>query len=355
MRSLTETGIGRPIAGAAPTLDRVAGSLSFDWVMIALSTVFLGGLFLDGWAHNHGKVDQSFFTIWHAFFYTGFALVALLLAGTLLFNRTRGHVWAQALPDGYQLSLLGVIVFAAGGVGDLIWHELFGIEESFDALISPTHLMLGLGLALVITGPLRAAWRRSGRTPGWRELGPALLALAGLISVMSFFMMFSHPLMSNVGGARHQEYYSQVGQVAGVIGLLLMAALLVGPVLLAMRRWQLPPGSLVLVWGINSVAMALVDWHHGHTIYLLLAMLIGAMVADGLRFPLRANFANPGALHLFAFCVSVLIFGAYFVALLATEGSRWTVHMLAGSVVLPGVVSWLLSYLIFPPELPEAA
>jgi hypothetical protein len=33
--------------------------------MSLLSAWLVGGLFPDGWAHAHGRVDQSFFTPWH--------------------------------------------------------------------------------------------------------------------------------------------------------------------------------------------------------------------------------------------------------------------------------------------------
>src|SRR2546426_11492837 len=65
-------------------LNEAPGSAGFDWTIVALSGVFVSGLFLDGWAHAHGRVDQSFFTPWHAVFYGGFPpvpspfLVALL-------------------------------------------------------------------------------------------------------------------------------------------------------------------------------------------------------------------------------------------------------------------------------------
>jgi hypothetical protein len=35
---------------------------------------------------------------------------------------------------------------------------LFGIEKGTDALLSPTHLMLALGVLLAASGPFRAAW-----------------------------------------------------------------------------------------------------------------------------------------------------------------------------------------------------
>lgn len=337
------------------TLAQPIGGLAFDWLMILLSLIFIGGLYLDGWAHNHGKVDQSFFTIWHAFFYAGFALVAFTLVATLGIQWQRGYRGASTLPVGYQLSLLGIIIFGMGGVGDLIWHELFGIEKDFDALLSPSHLALGLGLGLVVSGPLRAAWARAGHQPTWRNLTPAILSLSALISALTFFMMFSHPLMSNIGGADHYEFNNETGQVAGVVSILLMTGLVCAPAYLALRRWRLPIGSLTLVWGINLAAMAVIDWQRGDTIILFGGMLLGAALADLLRIGLNPSLDNPRAWRIFGFGAPVLIFGAYFLALLATEGSRWTIHMLSGTVVLAGMVGWLLSYLIVPPPVPVEA
>ena len=162
---------------SAPAVGEQAaavGGLRFDWLMAALSTIFVGGLFLDGWAHNHGKVDQSFFTPWHAFFYGGFMLTGVVLVGTVIVNRWRGYDFYQAIPSGYKTTLTGLLVFGAGGMGDLLWHSIFGIEEDIEALFSPTHLMLGVGLAMVVTGPLRAAWQRRENEMNWRALGPAI-------------------------------------------------------------------------------------------------------------------------------------------------------------------------------------
>ncbi|CAN5432031.1 hypothetical protein BH10CHL1_BH10CHL1_23550 [soil metagenome] len=331
---------------------RPLDSLTFDWVMITLSVVYVSGLYLDGWAHNHDKVDQSFFTVWHAFFYAGFGLVALLLTGALVFNRWRGRSWSTALPAGYSLSLLGILIFATGGVGDLLWHELFGIEQNFDILLSPTHLMLGAGLALVVSGPLRAAWQRPSKKSGWHALGPAMLSLACLTAALTFFMMFSHPLMSNIGGRYHAHFNNEIGQVAGVVSILLMTGLVMGPTYLALRRWALPPGSLILIWGSNSIAMAIIDYEETSTIYLTLAMLVGILVAELWRLQLKPSATNLNAWRIFAFSAPVLVFGAYFVALLYVEGSLWTIHMLTGTVMLSGVVGWLLSYLIVPPAMP---
>lgn len=173
------------------------GGIRFDWIVTILSILLVGGIYLDGWAHAHGKVDQSFFTPWHAALYSGFALGAAFLLFSLVRNHSKGYPWREALPASYGISLLGACIFAVGGVLDMIWHILFGIEMSVDALLSPTHLMLGLGGVLIVTGPLRAAWVRfSGATGyGWLKLLPAILSITFILSVFTLFTEYAHPLI----------------------------------------------------------------------------------------------------------------------------------------------------------------
>ncbi len=342
-------------AGSAATSEQTTliGGLRFDWLLSLLSLVFVGGLYLDGWAHNHDKTDTSFFTIWHAFFYSGYLLIALVLVATLWVNHRRGATWAMALPVGYSLSLLGLLIFAVGGVGDMLWHEIFGVEQDFDALFSPTHLILGIGQALIVTGPLRAAWSRLDQRLSWRMAGPALLSLGTLISVLTFFMMAAHPLASNSAGAAH-NFSSMVGEVAGVMSQLVTTTLFIGPLLLAVRRWQLPVGSLILVWGMNTVAMAVINWHHSYTLWQMLAMLGAVVVAEGLRLRLEPLMNNTAALRVFAALAPMLLVGSYFIALLATEGTSWSIHLWTGTVVECAIAGWLLSYLVVPPAVPLA-
>jgi hypothetical protein len=41
-------------ASAPGELSRGPGGVGFDWVFAVLSAVFVGGVYLDGWAHAHG-------------------------------------------------------------------------------------------------------------------------------------------------------------------------------------------------------------------------------------------------------------------------------------------------------------
>ena len=145
------------------TKQRIEGS-RFDWTMIAACTWLLTGGYLDAWAHNHIPSLETFFNPWHGVLYSGLLVVAMVMGSVLVINHARGDSWQQAVPAGYELSLLGIFGFAIGGVGDMFWHILFGFERNIDAELSPTHLMLMISLGLIMAGPLRAAWRRSKTT-----------------------------------------------------------------------------------------------------------------------------------------------------------------------------------------------
>jgi hypothetical protein len=67
-----------------------------------------------------------------------------------------GHAPLRAIPVGYGLTVIAVVVFAAAAFGDLAWHMIFGIEQSITILFSPTHLVL----VAASSGPVCPSCRR---------------------------------------------------------------------------------------------------------------------------------------------------------------------------------------------------
>src|SRR2546428_7589823 len=103
--------------------------------MAVLSTVLVGGFYLDLWAHAHGRTDNTFFTPWHAVLYSMLAAVGIFLSITAWRAWHRGAPWRESPPAGHGLSLVGVGRLSLGGVADLRLHLLFRVAVSVAALL----------------------------------------------------------------------------------------------------------------------------------------------------------------------------------------------------------------------------
>jgi len=320
--------------------------MRFDWIATALSLIFLGGLYLDGWAHTHGRVDDTFFTPWHAVLYSGFFALAALLLGYAVWRIARGARWRDALPDGYGLSLVGVALWFVGGPFDMAWHSLFGFEANVEALLSPAHTVLALGAALMTSGPLRAALRRPAAR--WRDELPMLLSLTCVVSNVTFFTQIAHPL-ANLWAAGPGRSSSDITEL-GIVSMLLTTVILTAPLLLLLRQGRLPFGAVTIMLGLNCVATGVLFDHGPYPIVPVIAMVVAAIAGDGLRAALRPSARRPAAFRWFALGVPTLLHAAYFAALALTAGIGYSPHLWMGVVVFSGVVGWLLSYLVLPPR-----
>ena len=320
--------------------EPLVSGTTYDWAVALLSLWMIAGVHLDAWAHHQFDVE-TFFTPWHAVLYSGFLAVAALLAVTFLRNLARGYPWKESMPTGYGLSLLGAGVFLVGGVGDMLWHTLFGIEVNLDALLSPTHLLLAVGAVLIATGPLRAALTRPGsRSPGL----PAMVSLMLLLAVLAFFTAYAHPLIEATGGE-----HSGSERALTIAGILLQTGLLMGVVLFSLRRWELPFGSLTLIFTLSTLLAASIH----ENFEMLPVGILSGLAADLLQVWLKPFTRNSGALRWFAFSVPVIFYTLYFATRMFTGSLDWTVHLWVGSILLSGIAGLLLSYAFVTPTVAE--
>jgi hypothetical protein len=317
---------------------------AFEWVFVGLAALLVTGLFVDAWAHFHGQTDNSFFTPWHALFYSAYALVALFNAGALYQGVSRGYAWARALPRGYDVALAGVVVFGLGGLGDMLWHISFGVEQGTEALLSPTHLLLALGMGLVAFAPVRAALLRQGQPTGWRSFGPVIIGAGLILLLLRFFTGYGNPVLmplaADVPDFRRVRAPFTMGDM-GATALLLEALLIGGVILPLVRRWRLPFGALTLILGGSTAALTVLT----DSFFFIPAGVVAGLALDGLL-----RFLRPGARELhwraFACAVPVVYFSLYLLTVELAAGIAWRVHVWAGAVTVAGIGSVLLSYLL---------
>ncbi len=319
----------------------------FDWVAILFSIWMVAGLHLDAWAHNTVEVE-SFFTPWHGVLYSGFVAVAIAIISMSLYNYRQVGSWKTAVPTGYSPSLLGITIFLAGGVGDMLWHIAFGIEENVEALLSPTHLLLAVGASLIVTGPLRSAWQRTNHAPKLSTLLPALLSLALLWSLFSFFTTYANAFSEATlaqGERPVGEELMFLLQGLGIAGILLQVSVMMGIILLAVRRWTLPLGSFIALFTLSfSLTVAVHE-----DFRLIVTAVLGGIAAEILYRWLNPSEGAIRPFRLFAAAVPAVLYSFYFATLALTGGIWWTIHLWAGAIVLASIVGYLFSYLLIPP------
>lgn len=342
-----------------PAADRPRLSYRDDLLTVVFSTWLILGLFIDGWAHNNDK-PETFFTPWHAMFYLGF----LATSAWMLSRRRR----AGGVPVGYGLGLVGVAVFALGGVADMIWHLVFGIEIDLEALLSPSHLVLFTSALLILASPLRAALASPPEPePSLRRFLPVLLSTTLVAATVSFFFMEFSPFLSNVATREPYDFIamrvpsSGVGgwlteelQLEGFASILFTTLILMGPALLLARRWRLPFGSLTVLFGTVVVLTSGIEgFDHGETVLAgVVAGLAGDLLLRGLY---RRAVSTTTAVRALGAVAPVVMWLTYFGVLAALYSVGWTVELWAGITGMAALAGLALAVLMTPSPVPVAA
>jgi hypothetical protein len=352
----------------AGTVGRPRTTRRQDLVTVLLATWLIGGLGLDGWAHNQLEGGpESFFTPWHAVFYSGFAATALWVLWMVQTRRAEHVTWTQAVPRGYGLGLVGVAVFAVGGVGDLLWHQVFGIETGIAALLSPTHLLLFTGIALILLAPFRAAWSSPDPPPaGLLGVLAALLSITLLTALVAFFFGYSSLFAIDlafpsgpVSVAQDQapqlvgdvDAWVQDLQIKGIMAALSTSLLLAAPLLLMLRRWRLPFGAATILFMVVATIIVALDnfqaWEN------LLAAAAAGVAADTAIARLRPSPDRVGAFRAVGSLVPMAVIGCTFLAAVWRLRLGWPAELWTGTLLFGGLAGYALAYLMQPPPVPR--
>lgn len=309
-----------------------------DLVTMSLAGWLMVGLFVDGWAHNNLVGLESFWTPWHGLFYSGFTAVAVWMTWIVAAFRTTG----RPIPPGYGTGMIGLGVFAVGGVGDAIWHTIFGIETDIDALFSPTHLLLFIGLATIMTTPLRS-FPRSNETPSLTEFLPVVLGLTLTSSLIQFVFMYASGLNSGTMGYEWEPGIPDGPMVNGVLSILLTTAIVFGPALWASARWRLPVGTYTLILSTFGILMqGIEEFAHPNAI---VVALLGGVAIDALSHRIRP-WTHRSRRAAFAFTAPLALWSVHTAAFEIVRGVGWPLEVWSGAILWTGFAGWGLSLLL---------
>jgi hypothetical protein len=302
------------------------------------------GLLWDSWAHLHIAIE-TFFTPYHAIFYSAMIAGAIVLAVFARRNRASGFTGRNVLPAAYQSALWGVPIFFAGGAGDLIWHTFFGIEDRVEAVTSPTHLIIGLGIVLVASAPIRSALQQRTAPHALFAQLPLLFALATWLEILHLgsayafdpgaARMYAPPDVAASG----PDYFTNTALLlfktgSGIAIVMLQSLLLMGHAIWAVSRFALRPGALTILFVLGNAMIAGTLTNDTSMLATYMVMSIAAgVVGDTLVARLHPSPSRPVALGLFGAIVPGAYYGTYFLVTSLTGGVWWSPTLTLGAVV----------------------
>ncbi|MDR7279723.1 hypothetical protein [Catenuloplanes atrovinosus] len=328
-----------------------------DLITVVLAFVLVAGGNMDGWAHsNLSSSLESFFTPWHGILYAGLAGTA---GWTFWLAYTRRAAaprwWRDGWPAGYRVGALGALLFAAGGLGDMIWHETIGIEIGLNAQFSPSHLLLVIGGVLLVSSPLRAWWAAG---EGGLRTVTGVISLALTPTVTTILLSHSSAFLSDAPvrpfdpGLANGGLASPAGTVAllGVDAFVFTTPVIAIPFLLAHRRRPTLGAGAAVTAGTALFGMFMFEFPapmaFASFTAILAALLADVIVVwlDAVRGP-RAALRLPiaGAIHV------GLVWSGLLLGLHLDAGLRWPIEMITGIVVITAALGALLGGLAAPP------
>lgn len=223
--------------------------------------------------------------------------------------------------------------------------------------------MLTAGL-LILSGPFRAAWS-DGREwePAFRRFLPALLSLTLTVALVAFFFMYVTPFRHHgygswiagytravtTGPGPAEDYAEQI-QVGGLAAVLVFTVILVGPLLLALRRWRVPAGTGLVLIGVPVLSLGAIDAFDNWK--LLLAGPIAGLAADLLIRRWRPGPDRPRVLRGVGAAVPVVLWLAFFALFAVVHGLGWEPELWAGVTFMAAITGTGLGFLVAPPALP---
>jgi hypothetical protein len=315
---------------ASPTDSRT------DLITVLFSTWLMAGLFLDGYAHSNLIEElESFLTPWHAVFYSGFVATALWVTWTIAKRFGDGDGFREAIPPGYGLSVIGIGVFVLGGVGDAVWHTILGIEQGIDTLLSPTHLLLFLGIFLIMTTPIRSAFLRDGGgTLSGLDRYSVTLSATLTTALLAFF--FFYIWAPGHAAWAQQPFDGPTGEgelfvALGIGGILVSNLILLGPLSAILARWGPPIGLVTLTWGASSaLTAAAFDLDLG----LALAVgVAGGLGADGIIHLTDAGPASRVGTTLTLVIAPICSWSIYFLGIGMSGRLQWPPEIWGGAIL----------------------
>jgi hypothetical protein len=378
----------QPLADMARSAPKAARGLRpvttwrEDLITMSIGVWPITAMFFDGRGHNNKTGQESFFSIAHLFLYAGLTVLGLWIGA--LVTRYQGLEHRKSLmpdlgliPVGYGVAILGLITLGIGGPADLIWHSVYGFEVGVDAIYSPPHLALFFGGLLMCSTGIRSMWAKQDIELDLKRFLPVLLSAILFIGVAGFITMYLSAFMTNVTPTSDfvHDYQASfkdnfddqtVSVVAGLTGygddvwpfyyyaashgiasMVITTMVLLGPVLLLLRRWALPFGGVTLIYlGYGLLVSIMTEYRDA---VLILPLILTGLVIDVIQSRADGRL-KLGGIRAVGPIGAAVLWLSYYGVLALDKGIGWAPTLWVGALMVGVMTGFAVAFLVAPPS-----
>jgi hypothetical protein len=378
------------IARSAPGAIRGARPMAEwrdDLITMLLALWPITAMFFDGLGHNNRTGQESFFSISHLFVYSGATVTALWVTWVVVKAQTAAGVDVKklmidfaAIPVGYGVAIIGLIILTLAGPADLIWHEIYGFEVGVDAIYSPPHLALFFGVLLVTSTGIRSMWARDEIAPDLKRFTPVILSAALFIGVSGFITMYLSAFMTNVtptsdfwndlanfndvrsdqtidvnsGLALYGDNlwpYNFYSVSHGIASMVITGLIILGPTLLILRRWRVPFGAFTIIYTGFGLWVNIMSEYRD--IVLIIPLILAGITADLLQQRLgqarKDGRVALGGIRVAGPTIGAVLWLTYWAVLALDKGIGWPPTLWVGALMVAIMTAFGVAFLIAPP------
>jgi hypothetical protein len=358
-----------------------------DMITMALAIWPITAMFFDGRGHNNKTGQESFFSLAHIFLYAGMTVLGIWIG--VMVTRYQGLQFRKSLmpdlkliPVGYGVAILGLITLAIGGPTDFAWHSAYGFEVGVDAIYSPPHLALFFGGLLVCSTGIRSMWAKQDIVLDFKGFLPVAISTLLFIGVAGFITMYLSAFMTNVtptsdfvhdyqthfkddftdqtislnagltGYGDNQWPYYYYSASHGMASMIVTTLVLLGPILLNLRRWSVPFGAVTLIFtGYGLLVNIMTEYRD---IVLIIPLIITGLAIDlmqrrfgGEREDGRVSLGGIRAIGPLA---ALILWVSYYAVLALDKGIGWEPTLWVGALIIGTMTGFGVAFLVAPPS-----
>ncbi|HET7815504.1 MAG TPA: hypothetical protein VFL13_14150, partial [Candidatus Baltobacteraceae bacterium] len=161
----------------------------------------------------------------------------------------------------------------------------------------------------------------------------------------------ANSLVFFTAAGHEQAMQTGIGKAYGLDAAIVSSAILMGVLLLFVRRWRTPAGAMTVLIGVYGLAMNT----QSDLYFLLPAAIITGALADAYLLLLKERARAGVPFYLFSFAVPAVLFALYEYSVSITSGFGWPFDLTSGSPFIAGFAGLLIAFCYDPPLNVEAS